>query len=55
MGIVLSSEIIGEYVWGSEEYNATDVRMAIKKLRDKTDKELIVNYRAQGYGIEKRD
>ncbi|NLC27432.1 MAG: response regulator transcription factor [Campylobacteraceae bacterium] len=55
IGRILSPEVIKEYVWEGEQACDTDVRMAIKKLRDKTTKDLIKNIRGQGYGIEKRD
>jgi DNA-binding response OmpR family regulator len=54
LGRVLSSENLREYVWDGQEVNDSDIRMAIKKLRDKTDKALIKNIRGQGYKIEKK-
>jgi DNA-binding response OmpR family regulator len=53
-GQILSTNTIGEYVWDGQDVNDGDIRMAIKKLRDKTTKDLIKNIRGQGYGIEKR-
>lgn len=54
IGQILSPEVIREYVWEGEIASGADVRMAIKKLRDKSAKDLIKNVRGQGYGIEKR-
>ena len=53
LGRVLSVEALREYVWNGQEVNDGDVRMAIKKLRDKTAYALIKNIRGQGYVIEK--
>jgi DNA-binding response OmpR family regulator len=54
-GQILSTETIRDYVWDGQDVNDGDIRMAIKKLRDKTTKDLIKNIRGQGYGIEKRN
>jgi len=54
LGQILSPEALREYVWNGQEVNDSDIRMAIKKLRDKTHKELIKNVRGQGYVIEKK-
>lgn len=53
-GQILSTNTIREYVWDGQDVNDGDIRMAIKKLRDKTTKDLIKNIRGRGYGIEKR-
>jgi DNA-binding response OmpR family regulator len=40
-------------IWVSEVISDADLRMHIKRIRDKTDKNLIVNSRGLGYKIEK--
>jgi DNA-binding response OmpR family regulator len=40
-------------VWLNEFISDADLRMHIKRIRDKTDKDLIVNSRGLGYKIEK--
>jgi DNA-binding response OmpR family regulator len=54
-GQILSADTIREYVWDGQEVNDGDIRMAVKKLRDKTSKNLIKNICGQGYSIEKRN
>lgn len=46
------NEIISE-VWEDEYISDADLRMHIKRLRDKTHKELIINARGHGYKIER--
>jgi two-component system OmpR family response regulator len=40
-------------VWEDKAVGDNDIRMLVKKLRDKTDKELIVTAKGIGYKIEK--
>lgn len=52
-GNFISVETIKDYVWNGKEVGDTDIRMAIKKIRDKTDKTLILTAKGIGYKIEK--
>ncbi|MBV5279126.1 MAG: response regulator transcription factor [Campylobacteraceae bacterium] len=52
-GNFISVETIKDYVWDGREVGDTDIRMAIKKIRDKTDKTLILTAKGIGYKIEK--
>jgi len=52
-GNFVSTELIHEYVWEGKEVGDNDIRMLIKKLRDKTDRELIITAKGIGYKIEK--
>ena len=52
-GNFISTELIHEYVWEGKEVGDNDIRMLIKKLRDKTDKDLIITAKGIGYKIEK--
>ena len=52
-GNFISTELIHEYVWENKLVGDNDIRMLIKKLRDKTDKEFIVTAKGIGYKIEK--
>ncbi|CZE47726.1 response regulator transcription factor [Campylobacter geochelonis] len=47
-----TNEIISE-LWSDEFITEADFRMHIKRIRDKTDKNLIINSRGLGYKIEK--
>ena len=47
----ISTSILLEEVWESKEALDTDVRMCIKRIRDKTDKDFIKNQRGIGYAI----
>ena len=50
----VSSEIIKEAVWSEKSVGDSEIRMTLKKIRDKTNKDLIVNVRGLGYKIEKK-
>lgn len=52
-GNYISTELIHEYVWEGKEVGDNDIRMLIKKLRDKTDKDFIITAKGIGYKIEK--
>lgn len=52
-GNFISTELIHEYVWEGKEVGENDIRMLIKKLRDKTDKDFIITAKGIGYKIEK--
>ena len=52
-GNFISTELIHEYVWEGKEVGDNDIRMLIKKLRDKTDKDFIITAKGIGYKIEK--
>ncbi len=47
-------EQLREYVWEGKYVGWGDIRMAVKKLRDKTDKNLIINQKGIGYKIVKK-
>ena len=49
----LSTNDIVSFVWENEYISEADLRMHIKRIRDKTDKNLIHNSRGLGYKIEK--
>lgn len=40
-------------VWDDKYINESDIRITIKKIRDKTTKELIINQRGLGYKIDR--
>jgi len=52
-GNYISAELIHAYVWEGKEIGNNDIRMLIKKLRDKTDKDFIITAKGIGYKIEK--
>lgn len=52
-GNFISIDTIKEYVWEGKEVGDTDIRMAIKKIRDKTNKAFILTSKGIGYKIEK--
>lgn len=52
-GNFISTDLIHAYVWEDKIVGDNDIRMLIKKLRDKTDKDLIVTAKGIGYKIEK--
>ncbi len=52
-GHFVSMERIHEAVWEGKEIGENDIRMLIKKLRDKTDKDFIITAKGIGYKIEK--
>ncbi|WP_263832197.1 response regulator transcription factor [Sulfurospirillum oryzae] len=52
-GNFISTDLIHDYVWEGKEVGDNDIRMLIKKLRDKTDKDFIITAKGIGYKIEK--
>ena len=52
-GVYLSIESLHEVVWRNKDIQYADIRMCIKRIRDKTDKEFILNKRFVGYKIDK--
>lgn len=52
-GYFISAELIHDAVWEGKEIGENDIRMLIKKLRDKTDKDFIITAKGIGYKIEK--
>ncbi len=52
-GQFISTELIRDYVWDNKPIGDNDIRMLIKKLRDKTHKDLIQTAKGIGYKIEK--
>lgn len=54
LDVFVSVESLREYVWEGKYVGENDIRMAIKKLRDKTSKELIENRKGVGYRVLKK-
>ena len=52
-GNFISTDMIHAYVWEGKEVGDNDIRMLIKKVRDKTDKDFIITAKGIGYKIEK--
>lgn len=52
-GNFIAIDTILDYVWEGKEVGEADMRMLIKKIRDKTDKALIITAKGIGYKIEK--
>jgi len=52
-GNFIAIDIILNYVWEGKEVGEADMRMLIKKIRDKTDKTFIITAKGIGYKIEK--
>lgn len=52
-GSFIPADTIREIVWDGKDIGEGEVRMSIKKLRDKSDKRLIQNSRGLGYKIER--
>ena len=48
---VVSYEVIENYVWGEKSMSNEALRMTIKKIRAKTDAELIKNISGVGYRL----
>ena len=48
---VVSYEVIENYVWGEKSMSNEDLRMTIKKIRAKTDTDLIKNISGVGYRL----
>lgn len=52
-GNFIAIDTILDYVWEGKEVGEADMRMLIKKVRDKTDKAFIITAKGIGYKIEK--
>lgn len=52
-GQFISTELIRDYVWENKPVGDNDIRMLIKKLRNKTHKDFIKTAKGIGYTIEK--
>lgn len=52
-GQFISTELIRDVVWDNKPVGDNDIRMLIKKIRDKTHKDFIVTAKGIGYKIEK--
>lgn len=52
-GFFLSIEKLHELIWENKEISYADIRMCIKRIREKTDSEFIKNKRFVGYKIDK--
>ncbi len=50
-GAYVDLETLREEVWDNKEITYATIRMEVKKIREKTDKELIKNQRYLGYAI----
>jgi len=52
-GFFISIETLHENIWENRDISYADIRMCIKRIRDKTSKEFIENKRYVGYRIDK--
>lgn len=52
-GIYLSIETLHDIIWDNKEIQYADIRMCIKRIRDKTSKDFIKTQRFVGYKIDK--
>lgn len=52
-GIYVSIESLHENIWANKDVQYADIRMCIKRIRNKTDKNFIVTKRFVGYKIDK--
>ena len=52
-GFFVSVETLHESIWDGKDISYADIRMCIKRIRDKTSKEFIENKRYIGYRIDK--
>ncbi|MAD42943.1 MAG: DNA-binding response regulator [Arcobacter sp.] len=52
-GFFVSIETLHEKVWENKEISYSDIRMCIKRIREKTSKEFIITKRFVGYKIDK--
>lgn len=52
-GFYISIESLHENIWKNKEIQYADIRMCIKRIRDKTDKNFIMTKRFIGYKIDK--
>ncbi|MDY3199652.1 MAG: response regulator transcription factor [Arcobacter sp.] len=53
-GFFVSIETLHEKIWESKEISYSDIRMCIKRIREKTDKDFIKTKRFVGYKIDKQ-
>lgn len=52
-GFYVSIESLHENIWANKDIQYADIRMCIKRIRDKTDKNFIITKRFIGYKIDK--
>lgn len=52
-GIYLSLSSLHDRIWDNKEISYADIRMCVKRIRDKTDQNFIKNKRFIGYKIDK--
>lgn len=52
-GFYISIESLHENIWDNKNIQYADIRMCIKRIRDKTDKNFIITKRFVGYKIDK--
>ena len=52
-GIYVSIESLHDFIWENKDIQYADIRMCIKRIRDKTDKSFIITKRFIGYKIDK--
>ena len=52
-GFYISIESLHENIWDNKDIQYADIRMCIKRIRDKTDKNFIITKRFVGYKIDK--
>lgn len=52
-GFYVSIESLHENIWNNKDIQYADIRMCIKRIRDKTDKNFIITKRFVGYKIDK--
>jgi len=51
-GFYVSIESLHENIWNNKDIQYADIRMCIKRIRDKTDKNFIITKRFVGYKID---
>ena len=51
-GFYVSIESLHENIWNNKDIQYADIRMCIKRIRDKTDKDFIITKRFVGYKID---
>jgi DNA-binding response OmpR family regulator len=54
LGQFITANQLWEDIWEYKMVTESDIRMCIKKIRDKTSKEFIVNKRGHGYKIDRK-
>jgi DNA-binding response OmpR family regulator len=52
-GFFVSIETLHERIWENKEISYSDIRMCIKRIREKTSKDFIITKRFVGYKIDK--